>query len=179
MGTTSKSKKGQPDTRPLNIQPNEMPAAVTATVLIDGEQQFTLDIDQADKRSEKGNVGYKAEIQGWVLEGNHVDTLKAITVLVNGVQLKMSDAGVHDSQHENPTTFRSATIVLPVNGGEPRRYVAKSYVTFSVAKKTPTYSLTVTVYAAPTSSQGERPGHVTGARINGSIVLHQPAAKAA
>lgn len=164
MGTAKKV-----DIRPVNIQPNEWPASITLAIALDDESAAELQVPQADRRSEAGNVTYHGEVTGILLEGSHESTLRAFSLAANGVELERSSAGVHAAKSSgNPQVFLSGTVLLPIAGREPRLHVVKVYVTYAAKAKTPSYSVRVRAFPAP--KPGERSGHVMGTLV-GSFQL--------
>lgn len=159
------------DTRKLNDGQNIWPAQVIFTVFIDGEEVGPKEAIQGAKYSESGNVTYKGSVSGWVLDGEPTDTLRALSIIANGQQLKVGAEGVHKAATTgNPTVFMSTNFELVAKDGSVLRYQARARATYLV--KSECYSLHVEAWLAPTPAA--RGPQVVGGIGEGFVLRPRP-----
>ena len=160
------------DNRKANVQPNHLPASLSVDVSVNGELLGTIGVPQGNKLSEKGNISFSGGIRpaaGWQLPvvTTAEDTLKTLSISVEGVALSMAASGVHASEAGNPTVCHSALVEVPSSTPdvEPLRYMAQVYVTYSNAKEC--FTLSVSIFKAGTPTSGPA---IVG-EISGGFVL--------
>lgn len=176
MATATRYNKSKAvDTRALNVQPNNWPEALVVTVFLEGEEVGPVEAIQGKKLSPNGAVTYKGAIAGgWELEGEPTETLRQLSFVSNGVDLKIGAEGVHQAESGNPTVFLSGVVELKPFSGQAVRYSVRVRATYVV--KDEAYCLHVESWPAPVGAP--RGPQVVG-RVGAGFVLRPRPAKAA